>query len=103
MVLLLATALPSNAPAVVVNGEIKSSWSLSVQLPVVRLVASVLYWKSIWSVRLIVPNLHCSPLYVIFTRVIVEPVLFKKKAPIVGTRVPDCKPPNALSEDDVAP
>ena len=43
-------------------GELKSRALASVQVPVVRLVASKLYWKSMRSApRPIAPQRHCSP------------------------------------------
>src|ERR1044072_7169359 len=62
MTLRLAAALPSDAPvAPVVMGGVKSSASTSVYVPVVRLVALVLYWKSQRSamVRPVAPRRHC--------------------------------------------
>jgi hypothetical protein len=63
-----AAAFPSSATAAApsVIGEEKSSASASVHVPVVRLVASVLIWKSRRSARPVVaqavqPNRHCSP------------------------------------------
>ena len=59
----LAAALPSRAPVVVVKGEVKSSVSTPVQVPLLRVVASVEYSKSILSARDAVPRRHCSPVY----------------------------------------
>ena len=60
--LVLASAFPSRAPTVpVVVGEEKSSESTSFQVPVDKLVASVLYWKSSRSALPVVPRRHCSP------------------------------------------
>src|SRR5215218_4206133 len=75
----LAAALPSRVPATaaVLIGLMKSSGSTSVQVPVVRLVALVLYWKSMRSSRAatVLPMRHCSPLYEMARLVSVEPVL----------------------------
>src|SRR6185436_10528820 len=56
-----AGALPSSAPTVgPVIGGLKSSALTSIQVPVVRLVALVLYWKSIRSAieRPVAPRRH---------------------------------------------
>ena len=55
-------ALPFFAPAVAVSGVTKFSAATSVQVPVTRSVALVLYSKFIWSVRAAVPRRHSSPL-----------------------------------------
>jgi hypothetical protein len=84
-----AGKLPSNAPTVPAElGALKSSWSTSVHVPVVRLVASVLYWKSSRSVRPVAPSRHCSPVYVIASEPTVWPVLLAKTAPTVGINEP---------------
>ncbi len=62
MAVRLAVALPSSAPVVgPVTGAVKSSASASTQVPVVRLVAFRLYWKSRRSTRASAPRRHCSP------------------------------------------
>ena len=61
MATLLPAALPSFAPVIAVLGVVKSSGSASTQVPVVSEVALRLYWKSMRSVRVIVPSRHCSP------------------------------------------
>lgn len=102
-VLLVAT-LPSSAPATaVVFGDIKSRAVTAVHEPVVKLVAFVLYSKIILSALPVAPNLHCSPVYEMTNEEIEVPVLFINEAPIVGFKLPDCKPPNALSAAEVAP
>ena len=85
-----AAALPSSAPTVpVVTGLEKSSASTSVHVPVVRVVALVLYWKSSRSgPRPEVPKRHCSPVYEIERDVIATPELLTKQAPIVGIKLP---------------
>ena len=62
MAVVFPATVPSNAPSVpVVIGPVKSSWSALIQVPVARLVASVLYWKSSLSALAVAPSLHCSP------------------------------------------
>ena len=62
MLVRFAEALPSSAPGEpAVTGLVKSRVLSSVYVPLVRLVASVLSWKSRRSVRPAVPNRHCSP------------------------------------------
>src|SRR5215207_4590355 len=62
-----AAAFPSRAPTMgaVLIGLEKSRESTSTHEPLVRLVASRLYWKSILSSRAaaILPMRHCSPVY----------------------------------------
>ena len=58
------------------DGELKSSASTAVQLPVVMLDALRLYSKSSLSARPVAPRRHCSPMYEIVSAVIVAPVLF---------------------------
>ena len=71
-----------------VVGAAKSSASTSVHVPVVRLVASRLYWKSMRSALFRVPRRHCSPVYEIASVVTVLPVSLVNAAPIVGFRLP---------------
>ena len=56
-----AVAATAQKVAKAVMGELKSSASTSVQLPVASEVALRLYWKSRRSARLAVPRRHCSP------------------------------------------
>src|SRR5512132_439583 len=88
-------ALPSSWPTVpTVTGPEKSSVSASFHAPVVRFVASRLYWKSSRSgPRPDVPNRHCSPTYAMASVVMVEPVLLVNDAPIVGVSVPESSVP----------
>ena len=100
----LPVAFPSKDPTVpVVTGAVKSNKLKSVQVPVVKLDALVLYWKSNLSVLPSVPNLHCSPVYSIVKLVITPPVLFMKFAPMVGFKLPDCSPPKERSVETPVP
>jgi len=86
-------------------GLLKSSASTWFQVPVVRDVASVLYWKSSRSAvpRFVTPARHISPVYAIASEVIVPPVAFASAAPIVGVNDPLWRPPKARSGLPAAP
>src|SRR5262249_43713708 len=85
----LAVAGGTTAPTVVVKGDEKSRASTSVHVPVARLVASRLYWKSSRSApRPAVPSRYCSPVYDTSSDVIAAPVLLRNAAPIDGMSVP---------------
>ncbi len=99
----LPAALPSFAPAVAVFGVTKFSAVTAVHVPVVRFVASVLYSKLSWSVRVIVPRRHCSPVKARARLEIVAPVLFVKHAPKFGISVPLRRPASARSVEPAAP
>ncbi len=95
-------ALPSRAPTVpVITGLEKSRPLWSVQVPVERLVASVLSWKSSRSAArpaVFWPRRHCSPVYEITSAWIVDPVLLVNWAPMTGVRALLSRQPNARSE-----
>jgi hypothetical protein len=101
-----AAAFPSSGPAVAaVLGLEKSSALTSAYVPAVRVVAFVLIWKSSLSAapRFDTPARHCSPVYEIVREVIVAPVLFIRRAPMMGTRLPLRSPPKARSAAEAAP
>src|SRR4051794_7020198 len=90
-----AAAFPFLAPITDVSGVTKFSAVTLVHVPVVRSVASKLYWKLIWSVRVAVPFRHSSPLYATASDVIVLPVPLLNAAPKIGLSVPLRRLPRA--------
>src|SRR6185312_7843247 len=100
-----AAALPFFAPtAVGMSGLLKSSASTGVHVPVVRLVALVLYSKSRRSRTAdAAPRRHSSPMNEIASVSIVPPVVLEKGAPIVDENVPTLRVPKARSVAPVEP
>ncbi|WP_197464080.1 hypothetical protein [Rufibacter sp. DG15C] len=103
---LFAAKLPSTAAAAVVdvNFSTKSKAVTVVQVPVVKLVASVLYSNTILSVISFAEALlHCSITASTLRPVFVAPDVFLKETPKAGTVVPDANIPNARSLLPVEP